>query len=234
MHFSRTGLQIASMGTAACVLVACASPASRTDSSESAAPANASVSSVSTAPADATSTPADSSSAESTPVAASTPLQAASAAQPKAGLRPLGNADTEQKTQRVQAPARLLVTGVRTGTHDGFERVVFDLDGQGEPGWFIDYTETPAQQGSGRPIEYDGATALNVNIDGTILPFEANRPDPNVGTVLGSGSAVKQIVPAGTFEGRSQFVIGLDSRHPYSVQVLNNPTRLVIDILQTH
>lgn len=167
--------------------------------------------------------------------ASSSPVQALAATgpvppAPQAGLTPLGNADSAMKTERPSAPAQLLVTNVRTGTHEGFERIVFDLEGQGSPGWFIDYTDKPAQQGSGNPVAYEGKVALNVNIDGTALPFEMNRPDPQIGTRPGTGGIVKQIVSAGTFEGRSQFIVGLDAHHPYSVQVLNNPTRLVIDV----
>lgn len=171
----------------------------------------------------ATSTPHSTLSA----VAQTVPAQAST--ESSAGISALGNTDTAMKTQRLQAPAQLLVTGVRVGKHDGFTRVVFDLDGQGSPGWFVDYTDSPQQQGSGNPIPFNGTTALNVNIDGTVLPFEVNRTDPNIGTVDGQG-AVTHIIPAGTFEGRSQFIVGLDGAHPYSVQVLPNPTRLVIDI----
>lgn len=149
-----------------------------------------------------------------------------------AGISPLGDANREMKTQRAEPPAQLLVTDVRTGKHQGFERVVFEFEGNGEPGWFIDYTEDPAQQGSGHSIKYQGSTALNVNIDGTVLPFEMNRPDPNIGTVPGQGGFVTEVISAGTFEGRSQFVIGLKEEHAYSVQVLKGPTRLVIDILE--
>jgi hypothetical protein len=34
----------------------------------------------------------------------------------------------------------------------------------------------------------------------------------------------------GTFEGRSQFVIGMKKKLPYSVEVLHDPHRLVIDV----
>lgn len=181
------------------------------------------------------STPTAPSAQSSSNAASSSPVQALAAtgpaqSAPQAGLTPLGNADAAMKTERPSAPAQLLVTNVRTGTHEGFERIVFDLEGQGSPGWFIDYTDKPAQQGSGNPVAYEGKVALNVNIDGTALPFEMNRPDPQIGTRPGTGGIVKQIVSAGTFEGRSQFIVGLDAHHPYSVQVLNNPTRLVIDV----
>ncbi len=149
------------------------------------------------------------------------------------GIAPLGDANTAMKTQRVEAPSQLLVTQVRTGKHQGFERVVFEFIGQGEPGWFIDYTDHPTQQGSGSPITYRGDTALNVNIDGTVLPFELGREDPKLGRVDGQDGFVTEVISAGTFEGRSQFVIGMRGQHPYSVQVLHGPTRLVVDILQT-
>ncbi|MDK8762438.1 hypothetical protein QP922_01180 [Corynebacterium sp. MSK218] len=147
-----------------------------------------------------------------------------------AGLTPLGDANLEMKTLRPPVPSELVVTDVRVGKHDGFDRVVFEFTGNGSPGWFIDYADSPAQQGSGNPISYEGATALNVSIDGTAYPFQLDMEDPNIGTVKGAGGMVTQVVNAGTFEARSQFVIGLAGRHPYSVQVLKAPTRLVIDI----
>ncbi|QNE88986.1 hypothetical protein H0194_07830 [Corynebacterium incognita] len=147
-----------------------------------------------------------------------------------AGITPLGDADKKMKTLRPEAPAQLMVKDVRVGQHEGFERVVFELEGDGDPGWHIDYTASPAQQGSGNAISYEGSTALEVNIDGTVYPFEMGKKDPNIGTVAGAGGNVKQIVSAGTFEGRSQFVIGLNKELPYSVEVLRGPTRVIIDI----
>lgn len=148
-----------------------------------------------------------------------------------AGLAPLGVADIATKTQRQSDGAELVVTGVRVGKHETFDRVVFDLEGTGAPGWFIEYTNTPAQQGSGNPVEYAGDTALNVNIEGTLMPFELGLEDPQLGTIEGTDQVVTQIISQGTFEGRAQFVIGVrGAAHPYSVQVLEEPTRLVIDI----
>lgn len=66
---------------------------------------------------------------------------------PATGLTPLGDANPAMKTERPEAPAGLAVTGVRTGHHDTFDRVVFDLAGEGRPGWYVDYDETPRQPG---------------------------------------------------------------------------------------
>ena len=131
-------------------------------------------------------------------------------------INPLGEADMSMKTLRPEAPSELVVTKVRVGQHDGFERAVFELEGEGSPGWFVDYADNPKQQGSGQPINYAGDTALNVNIDGVV-----EAP---------AGGVITQVVNGRTYEGRSQFVIGMNQRKPYSVQVLETPTRLVVDI----
>ncbi len=144
-------------------------------------------------------------------------------------MTPLGEGDVALKTARPAAPSMLLVESVRVAGHEDFDRVVFDLAGDGDPGWFIDYTTRPKQQGSGNAVEFPGSVALNVNIDGTVYPFELGLEDPRIGTVPGAGN-ITQVQSAGTFEGRTQFVIGLKEKLPYSVAVLQDPHRLVLDV----
>lgn len=155
---------------------------------------------------------------------------AASLTSDTAGLAPLGDASTDNKTQHQSSDAQLVVTGMRYGSHDGFDRVVFDLTGTGTPGWFTELTPNPAQQGSGNAVEYKGNTALVVNIDGVTYPFELGIEDPNLAPIDASGGVVTGVQSLGTFEGRAQFVIGLNGSHAYSVQTLDNPSRLVVDI----
>ena len=118
-------------------------------------------------------------------------------------VSPLGTGDIAHKSARPEAPGMLLVDSVRVASHEGFDRVVLDLVGEGRPGWF--------------------------NIDGTTYPFELGREDPRIGTVEGAGN-ITQVKAVGTFEGRSQFIIGLKEKLPYSVEVLEDPHRVVIDI----
>ncbi|MDO4928847.1 MAG: hypothetical protein Q3976_07300 [Corynebacterium sp.] len=142
----------------------------------------------------------------------------------------LGSPDLEDKSAEV-TEYEAVVTDIRVGTHDGFDRIVFDLEGPGIPGWDINYDAEPTAQGSGEPVPYTGDAALNLRISGLVLPFELG-PDVNeaIGEFPGAGN-VTGITALGTFEGQGQFVIGLDQQHPYSVQILTEPTRLVIDIV---
>lgn len=149
-----------------------------------------------------------------------------------AGLTPLGDADMAKKTMRPSEPSELVVTTMRTGSHEGFDRVVFEMQGEGKPGWYVDYSDHPTQQGSGNPIEYHGTTALTVNIDGTVYPFDLGLDTPSLNRITPTdGGTVADVISAGTFEGRSQFIVGLNKRVPYSVEVLEEPTRLVINFV---
>lgn len=166
------------------------------------------------------------------PAAHSGTADATTSVKSGAGLTPLGSADITMKTMRPSEPSELVVTEMRTGSHEGFDRVVFEMKGEGKPGWYVDYTDQPSQQASGNPIEYHGATALTVNIDGTVYPFDLGIEDPSLNRLTPTdGGNITDVISVGTFEGRSQFIIGLNKKVPYSVQVLDNPTRLVIDLV---
>lgn len=168
---------------------------------------------------------------QSTPTTAETSSAAETTAATAAGTAPLGIANTETKTSSPSNPVQLAPIAMRIGSHDGYDRVVIEFHGEGTPGWFTDYTDTPAQQASGTPVDFIGDSALMVNIDGMLLPFELGIDDPDLSPVTGDGPIVKQVQSLGTFEGRAQFVIGVaGDKPPYSVQVLEGPKRLVIDI----
>ncbi len=128
------------------------------------------------------------------------------------------------------------VTEVRVATHDGFDRVVFELvsDG-GSPGWFIEYGD-PRAQGSGELVEIAGGAALTVMIRPVLLP--PDLPD-DVETWNGppidgpAGGVVQEVVGGPIFEGDHQFFIGVDEERPFAVTRLSDPARVVIDIFHT-
>ncbi|MEJ5997517.1 AMIN-like domain-containing (lipo)protein [Corynebacterium sp. H130] len=148
-------------------------------------------------------------------------------------IAPLGEANPTMKTKSVEAPAKLVPVAMRAGTHEGFDRVVIELTGEGTPGWHVDYTPLPTQQGSGQEMKVNGDTFLNVSIDGTTYPFELGLQANDLTPVAGEGPAVAEVISGGTFEGRSQFIVGLrGERRPYAVSFIEDPKRLVIDFNQ--
>jgi hypothetical protein len=141
-------------------------------------------------------------------------------------------ADTEPDTAEPAADTQVTVQDIRTGRHEGFDRVVFEVGGRGTPGWDVRYVDQPASQGSGDPVEVDGAAVLQVTITGAGLPFDTgveewSGPDP----LPGQGTeVVTEVVWDATFEGTSVAFVGTTARAPFRVQLLEQPTRVVLEV----
>lgn len=144
---------------------------------------------------------------------------------------PIGEADMDVKTTRAGGEWDLVVTDIRVGHHQGFDRIVFDLEGTGTPGYFVSYTDEPAQQASGFPLVPAGDSYLQVMIDGTAYPFEVGQEARTLSTTPNE-QVVKDILDGGMFEAQSQYIVGINGpKKPFAVGVLTNPTRLVVDVI---
>jgi len=129
------------------------------------------------------------------------------------------------------------ITGVRTGEHDGYERVVIDVQGDAgdQAGWFATAVDEPLQDASGERLDVDGDQYLNLNVTGI-----ANGADGQVdsagrqaftGTVAGSGGLVEEVYVGGAWEGQAQVLLGLDDDvTEYRVLPLSDPQRIVVDV----
>ena len=141
-------------------------------------------------------------------------------------------ANTDPDTGQVSAGAQVTVRDIRTGRQDGFDRVVFEVGGTGNPGWDVRYVDAPTSQGSGAPVEVAGSAALQVAITGVGLPpdtgvppFDGPNPLPGSGT-----TTVTEVVVDTTFEGTTTAFVGTTARAPFRVFLLSNPTRVVVDV----
>ncbi|WP_161965195.1 AMIN-like domain-containing (lipo)protein [Ornithinimicrobium cerasi] len=123
------------------------------------------------------------------------------------------------------------ITDVRTGLHEGYDRVVLDLTGE-EPalGWFVSFVDEAVEDPSGLPLDVDGDAFLQVvvrGIDWTTESPERYDGDP----VEGAGTeVVTEVVLGGLFEGQQQIVIGLTQETAFRVFSLPDPARIVIDV----
>lgn len=156
---------------------------------------------------------------------------------------PIGVVNASPKTTRPASPARLAVTGLKTELHDGFDRVIIPLRGDGQPGWFVDYVSSPVHASTGQPVELEGSAFLNVYIDGTVFPADVGLDSPVPSRTFGPAASsvsgpsrtgvVAEVVNTGTAAGRTHVVIGLRAISPYSVTTVHDPTRIIIDIKHT-
>ncbi|MGY1782083.1 AMIN-like domain-containing (lipo)protein [Geodermatophilus sp. SYSU D01036] len=147
-------------------------------------------------------------------------------------VAPSSPADTRPDTADASADASVTVRDVRTGRHDGFDRVVFEAGGTGTPGWDVRYVDVASSQGSGEEVEVAGEAVLQVTITGAGYPYDTGveeyaGPDP----LPGEGTAtVTEVVFDATFEGTTVAFVGTRSQAPFRVYALEDPTRVVVEV----
>ena len=129
-----------------------------------------------------------------------------------------------------------LLTGVRLGRHEGFDRVVFEFREE-LPGYRVEYVEPPlTEDGSGNTVELDGSAFLVVRME-PASGFDLSAPEGELvytGPRRLSGAdagtvTVRELVRTGDFEAVLTWAIGVNGRTPFVVTTLESPARLVVD-----
>ena len=129
--------------------------------------------------------------------------------------------------ERAGAPVAVL-REVRAAEQQGFDRVVFELDGI--PGYRIGYVDRPVQCGSGEPVEVAGAAWLQVQLLPAQAHTEAGEPTVQDRERRLELPVLQELESTCDFEADVTWVLGLASRRPYRVQELAGPARLVVDV----
>jgi hypothetical protein len=144
-------------------------------------------------------------------------------------------ASTDDRVQAPEGAADLVVTEVRVGTHDGFDRVVIDVGGEGRAGWFTELGADAFEDGSGAVVDVAGGAVLTIFVNAVAFP--PDLPDPDVkwdGVTVAAPPGARvltEVVDSVTFEGQHQLFIGLTEPVPYRIVRLDDPQRIVIDLV---
>lgn len=138
------------------------------------------------------------------------------------------NFSTGEKTLDSVGDELYVVTDARAGDHGSFDRVVFELNNPGSPGVYANYVDTPTQQGSGFRVDMKGQAFLMVVMRRNDQLAELGYP--YTGSEHISAGNVAGVASGNAFEGDDWWYIGLDKKRPYAIGVLENPTRLVVDV----
>lgn len=132
-----------------------------------------------------------------------------------------------------------LQVAIRTATHDGFDRIVFeflpappeagDFD-EGLPHYRIEYPDEPVACGSGFPVDFAGGGGLEIDFlwasAHDVFTGEPTLQEQDVNL----GPTIQSVDLTCDFEALVTWVFGLDERAPFRIFELANPTRLVIDV----
>lgn len=151
---------------------------------------------------------------------------------PDTAVQPLTEERSLEARTEEGAGGLLTVTDVRIGAHEGFDRIVLEIAGEGTAGWHIDYVAEPTTQGQGAPVDITGEAFLRIIVRGVALPPDAPEHDPWDGERLAGppGSSVTELVDDSIYEGQHVFHVGLPEEAPFGVVRLDDPQRLVIEI----
>jgi len=134
------------------------------------------------------------------------------------------------------------IAGARVGRHDCYDRLVIDLAGQPAPGYFANYIDGYFNQDTGERVPVAGGAILKVRV---LAPGHDANYQPTVpwkfGTHIvtpeqfsaGGFRTFRDLVYGATYEGETDFVVGLRARLPFRVLKLDGPgggSRLIIDV----
>ncbi|WP_433660054.1 AMIN-like domain-containing (lipo)protein [Nocardia sp. CA-128927] len=128
------------------------------------------------------------------------------------------------------------ITGIRSGQHECFDRLVVDVAGSGA-GYRVGYVDAMTLDGSGKLVPLRGGAVLNVVI---LAPAhndagqETFRPGNRNELVDVAGyQTFRQVAWGGTFEGQTTVGLGVRARLPMRVFTLDGPgggSRVVVDV----
>ncbi|WP_277211754.1 AMIN-like domain-containing (lipo)protein [Isoptericola croceus] len=126
----------------------------------------------------------------------------------------------------------LTVTDVVVEPQDGFDRVIFTLDGSGTPGWRVEYVDEALDPGKGDVVEVAGDAVLQVVVLGTAMPMDSGVEEYEGTPVVPDGAgSVEDVVYRFVFEGQTTAFVGVAGEaKPFAVSVEQDPTRLVVDV----
>jgi hypothetical protein len=128
------------------------------------------------------------------------------------------------------------VVNVRTGRHTCFDRMVIDLNGK-VAGYHVRYVDNVTQPGSGHTVPVRGGARLQVTVNAPSYDANGNSTynpaNPNELSNVTGYQTFRQLVSAGSYEGYSDFGLGVRARLPFRVFTLDGPggaSRLVVDV----
>ena len=127
------------------------------------------------------------------------------------------------------------LAAVRTGSHDGFDRVVFEFEGSALPGYRVEYRAEPIRRcGSGTAADLAGSARVLVRM----TPATAHRDKgPGPATTVKDQerrlqmASLRELEMLCDFEGSVEWGLGLVEKRRYRVLELSSPPRLVVDVL---
>ena len=131
------------------------------------------------------------------------------------------------------AGVRATLRGLRAAANTGFDRLVLDFGDDAIPAWKAEYVDQPVHQcGSGDPVRLGTDAVLSIKLRSTQAHDDEGKPTVRQRDLSLNMPLMKRMVVICDFEGEVEIAIGVAGPQPYRVNVLQNPSRLAIDVQQ--
>ena len=180
---------------------------------------------------------AQSASAPASAEASASPDTNATDAPPAATAEPVPSEDLADFScdlpfvEQATVPRTVNITDVRIGSHDGYDRVVFEFT-DGTPEIALERATPPfTQDASGLPMDVEGESFLRLIMRGGTKQMEDGSSSYDGSRDFDPGfPALVDLVEGGDFEAQSTWYFGLSSESCVRVSLLEDAPRLVVDI----
>ena len=127
-----------------------------------------------------------------------------------------------------------LLSEVRSAAHNGYDRFVWQFGGKTLPGYHVEYIDKPIRKcGSGELTEVAGDGWLEVRLYPANAHTEAGKPTVAERERALQLGVARELELTCDFEAVVTWVIGVTSPNRYRVLELEEPARLVVDILHS-
>jgi len=124
-----------------------------------------------------------------------------------------------------------LLRAVRAARHEGLDRVVFEFEGAGLPGYHLEYIDRPVRRcGSGDVAELLGDAWLQIAFEPAAAHTEAGKALLEAREQRPALPIVREVELTCDFEAQVSVVLGVASPNRFRVLELASPTRLVVDV----
>lgn len=176
---------------------------------------------------DETTAPADETADETTDDPATTETEDEAAEAPEAPF----TANTAEDTSEGSGDP-VTVADVRIESEEDFDRVTFEIAGDGTPGWQVGYVDTATEQGRGNEVELEGDAQLQVLVTNSGYPFDTGEEEYDGPDRIDGAEVVTEVVFQGVYEGQTQAFVGTTSERPFRA-LLDGDGNLVVEVWHT-
>ncbi|XVS62969.1 AMIN-like domain-containing (lipo)protein [Actinosynnema sp. CA-299493] len=125
-----------------------------------------------------------------------------------------------------------LLTNIRAGQQECYDRLVFDFTGGENDGYTVQYVSEVTHEGSGKPVPLRGGGKLQITVNSPSYDQGGNPtytyPNGSELVDVTGYQTFRQVAWAGSFEGQTTVGLGVRALLPFRVFTL--PGRVVVDV----